>query len=83
MAASHARPRIPPASPPLVIFGASWHHGTGSKDRMKNLVSSFSPPHECLLQLQDPESGARHFASYATWAEALSCLRRLRGHNSR
>ena len=59
----------------LDMFGTTWHKGKGAKDAMK--ATAVARGHECMVQLQDPDSGARHFGSYATWDDALKQLRRL------
>ena len=68
----------PPA--PLSIFNTQWYFGMGSKNRMKSAAAAATPRHKCLLQLQDPDSGGRHFASYPTWDDAIRNLRALRGN---
>ena len=35
---------------------------------------------ECQVQLQDPDSGYRHYGCFKTWDEALSKLARLKGN---
>lgn len=62
----------------LDMFGTTWHKGKGAKDAMK--ATAVARGHECMVQLQDPDSGARHFGSYGTWDDALKQLRRLKGH---
>jgi hypothetical protein len=69
----------------LKVFGAEWHRGEGAKARMKALAAEMECRAgvrcECQVQLQDPDSGARHFACYRTWEEAMRQLRRLRGQH--
>ena len=64
------------------MFETNWHGGKGGKDRMKSEAASIEPPAQCMVQLQDPDSGARRFGCYATWDDALKRLRRLRGQRN-
>jgi hypothetical protein len=63
---------------PMRLFGTEWHRGAGAKDRMKSAAATCLA--QCMVQLQDPDSGARQFACYATWTDAVRHLRRLSGH---
>ncbi|PNH01594.1 putative helicase [Tetrabaena socialis] len=62
---------------PLTILGTTWHRGHGAKDRMQSLAARTGAA--CQVQLQDPDSGSRHFGCYETWDVALVNLKRLRG----
>ena len=64
--------------PPLSIYGTVWHRGKGAKNRMQSHAACTGAT--CQLQLQDPDSGMRHFGCYATWDEALARLAALRGN---
>jgi hypothetical protein len=75
---SRNRSVMPPTK--LTIFGAAWHYGRGAKDRMKSDAASATPPMKCMLQLQDPDSGGRHFGCYPTWETAIASLKPLRGN---
>ena len=66
--------------PPVEQYGARWHRGHGAKERMQSEAAATGLHHaQCQMQLQDPDSGHRHYGCYATWREALTHLRRLRG----
>lgn len=71
---------LPPLPRPqrcLWQHGTTWYLGAGAKDRMKSEANRRSA--ECLVQLQNPDTGWRRFGCYSTWPEALRQLRRLSG----
>jgi hypothetical protein len=69
-------PEMPGAVlPPRDLFGARWHRGAGSKDRMK--ADAVAMGAESLVELQEPDHGWRNFGCYRTWSDAIGRLRHI------